>query len=142
VTFAGATIAAFVLIPLVIASAFTQHVNASAALSLSSTHESPAPAAQLATGWASNPGPGWYGGFQGLPGLGTGSERMSFSADAVGSLKHLEQPCHPHRESDTLYGFRIGFDTPGPVLLGVQVDYTENHKMFEQVYESSIGACQ
>ena len=57
-------------------SRFGAKMNASAALSLSSTHESPAPAAQLATGWASNPGPGWYGGFHGRPGLGTGSERM------------------------------------------------------------------
>jgi acetolactate synthase I/II/III large subunit len=30
------------------------------------------------------------------------------------------------------------FDTPGPVLIGVQVDYRDNHKLFEQVNERSI----
>jgi len=33
---------------------------------------------------------------------------------------------------------RKAFDTPGPVLVGVQVDYRQNVKLFEQVYESSI----
>jgi acetolactate synthase-1/2/3 large subunit len=30
------------------------------------------------------------------------------------------------------------FDTPGPVLVGVHVDYRDNHKLFEQVNERSI----
>ena len=30
------------------------------------------------------------------------------------------------------------FDTPGPVLIGVHVDYRDNHKIFEQVNERSI----
>jgi acetolactate synthase-1/2/3 large subunit len=30
------------------------------------------------------------------------------------------------------------FDTPGPVLIGVHVDYRDNHKLFEQVNERSI----
>jgi acetolactate synthase-1/2/3 large subunit len=30
------------------------------------------------------------------------------------------------------------FDTPGPVLVGVRVDYRDNHKLFEQVNEKSI----
>ncbi|MDT7815883.1 MAG: acetolactate synthase large subunit [Acidobacteriaceae bacterium] len=30
------------------------------------------------------------------------------------------------------------FDTPGPVLIGVHVDYRDNHKLFEQVKERSI----
>jgi acetolactate synthase I/II/III large subunit len=30
------------------------------------------------------------------------------------------------------------FDTPGPVLVGVHVDYRQNVKLFEQVYEGSI----
>jgi acetolactate synthase-1/2/3 large subunit len=30
------------------------------------------------------------------------------------------------------------FDTPGPVLIGVHVDYQDNHKLFEQVNERSI----
>src|ERR1700728_2646278 len=31
-----------------------------------------------------------------------------------------------------------GFDTPGPVLIGVHVDYSESVKLFEQAHESSI----
>jgi acetolactate synthase-1/2/3 large subunit len=30
------------------------------------------------------------------------------------------------------------FDIPGPVLIGVHVDYCDNHKLFEQVKERSI----
>jgi acetolactate synthase-1/2/3 large subunit len=30
------------------------------------------------------------------------------------------------------------FDTPGPVLIGVHVDYRDNHKLFEQVNERSV----
>jgi acetolactate synthase I/II/III large subunit len=30
------------------------------------------------------------------------------------------------------------FDTPGPVLIGVHVDYRDNHKLFERVKERSI----
>jgi acetolactate synthase-1/2/3 large subunit len=30
------------------------------------------------------------------------------------------------------------FDTPGPVLIGVHVDYRHNHKLFEQVNERSV----
>jgi acetolactate synthase-1/2/3 large subunit len=33
---------------------------------------------------------------------------------------------------------REAFDLPGPVLVGVHVDYKENVKLFEQVYEGSI----
>jgi acetolactate synthase-1/2/3 large subunit len=33
---------------------------------------------------------------------------------------------------------RKAFDTPGPVLVGVHVDYRQNAKLFEQVYEGSI----
>jgi len=33
---------------------------------------------------------------------------------------------------------RKAFDTPGPVLVGVHVDYQQNVKLFEQVYEGSI----
>jgi acetolactate synthase I/II/III large subunit len=32
----------------------------------------------------------------------------------------------------------LAFDTPGPVLVGVHVDYRQNAKLFEQVYEGSI----
>ncbi len=30
------------------------------------------------------------------------------------------------------------FDTPGPVLVGIHVDYRDNHKLFEQVNERSV----
>jgi acetolactate synthase-1/2/3 large subunit len=30
------------------------------------------------------------------------------------------------------------FDTPGPVLVGVHVDYRDNHKLFEQVIERGV----
>jgi acetolactate synthase I/II/III large subunit len=33
---------------------------------------------------------------------------------------------------------KLAFDTPGPVLVGVQVDYRDNHKLFEQVNERSV----
>ncbi len=33
---------------------------------------------------------------------------------------------------------RKAFDTPGPVLVGVHVDYQQNVELFEQVYEGSI----
>jgi acetolactate synthase I/II/III large subunit len=33
---------------------------------------------------------------------------------------------------------RQAFDTPGPVLIGVHVDYTDNHKLFEQVNERTM----
>jgi acetolactate synthase I/II/III large subunit len=42
---------------------------------------------------------------------------------------------HPDEIAATL---RKAFDTPGPVLVGVHVDYRKNAKLFEQVYEGSI----
>jgi len=30
------------------------------------------------------------------------------------------------------------FETPGPVVVGVQVDYSDNHKLFEMVDENSL----
>jgi acetolactate synthase-1/2/3 large subunit len=30
------------------------------------------------------------------------------------------------------------FDIPGPVLVGVHVDYSDNHKLFEMVHEDSL----
>ena len=42
---------------------------------------------------------------------------------------------HPDQIAPTL---RKAFDTPGPVLVGVHVDYQQNVKLFEQVYEGSI----
>jgi acetolactate synthase-1/2/3 large subunit len=34
--------------------------------------------------------------------------------------------------------FRQAFDTAGPVLIGVHVDYRDNYRLFEQVNERSI----
>jgi acetolactate synthase-1/2/3 large subunit len=34
--------------------------------------------------------------------------------------------------------FKQAFDTPGPVLVGVHVDYRDNHKLFELVNERSV----
>ncbi len=42
---------------------------------------------------------------------------------------------HPDQITATL---RKAFDIPGPVLVGVHVDYQQNVKLFEQVYEGSI----
>jgi acetolactate synthase-1/2/3 large subunit len=42
---------------------------------------------------------------------------------------------HPDQITTTL---RKAFDIPGPVLVGVHVDYRQNVKLFEQVYEGSI----
>jgi acetolactate synthase I/II/III large subunit len=42
---------------------------------------------------------------------------------------------HPNQITSVL---REAFDLPGPVLVGVQVDYRQNAKLFEQVYEGSI----
>lgn len=42
---------------------------------------------------------------------------------------------HPNQIASTL---REAFDLPGPVLVGVHVDYRQNAKLFEQVYEGSI----
>ena len=41
----------------------------------------------------------------------------------------------PDQISATLHK---AFDTPGPVLVGVHVDYRQNVKLFEKVYEGSI----
>jgi acetolactate synthase-1/2/3 large subunit len=42
---------------------------------------------------------------------------------------------HPDQITTTL---RKAFDIPGPVLVGVHVDYQQNVKLFEQMYEGSI----
>jgi acetolactate synthase I/II/III large subunit len=42
---------------------------------------------------------------------------------------------HPNQIASTL---REAFDLPGPVLVGVHVDYKQNVKLFEQVHEGSI----
>ncbi|MCU1240009.1 MAG: hypothetical protein JWO71_735 [Candidatus Acidoferrum typicum] len=59
-----------------------------------------------------------------------------FRAAATAPTKslHLQPSC---RECLTTT-LRKTFDTPGPVLVGVHVDYRQNVKLFEQVYEGSI----
>ncbi len=42
------------------------------------------------------------------------------------------------RPDQIITTLRKAFDTPGPVLVGVHVDYRQNVKLFEQVYEGSI----
>jgi len=42
---------------------------------------------------------------------------------------------HPDEIAPTL---RKAFDTPGPVLIGVHVDYRDNLKLFEEVHEGSV----
>ena len=54
-------------------------------------------------------------------------------ADAFGARGFMIQS--PDQISPVL---QKAFDTPGPVLIGVHVDYRDNHKLFEEVNERSI----
>jgi acetolactate synthase-1/2/3 large subunit len=54
-------------------------------------------------------------------------------ADAFGAHGFMIQS--PDQISSVL---KQAFDTPGPVLVGVNVDYRDNHKLFEQVNDRSI----
>jgi acetolactate synthase-1/2/3 large subunit len=54
-------------------------------------------------------------------------------ADAFGAHGFMIQS--PDQISSVL---QMAFDTPGPVLIGVHVDYHDNHKLFEKVNERSI----
>jgi acetolactate synthase-1/2/3 large subunit len=54
-------------------------------------------------------------------------------ADAFGARGFMIQS--PDQISSVL---QKAFDTPGPVLIGVHVDYRDNHKLFEEVNERSI----
>ena len=43
------------------------------------------------------------------------------------------------REPDEIVStLHQAFDTPGPVVVGVHVDYRESPRLFEDVYEASI----
>ena len=42
------------------------------------------------------------------------------------------------RPDDVAPILRKAFDTPGPVLIGVHVDYTESVKLFEDAHQSSF----
>ena len=54
-------------------------------------------------------------------------------AEAFGAIGLTIQ--HPDDVAPTL---RRAFDTPGPVLIGVQVDYSDSVKLFENAHESSF----
>jgi acetolactate synthase-1/2/3 large subunit len=54
-------------------------------------------------------------------------------AEAFGARGLMVQP--PDQITSVL---KQAFDTPGPVLIGVHVDYRDNHKLFEQVNERSV----
>jgi acetolactate synthase-1/2/3 large subunit len=54
-------------------------------------------------------------------------------AEAFGALGLMIQS--PEQVSPVL---KQAFETPGPVLIGVHVDYRDNHKLFESVNERSI----
>jgi acetolactate synthase-1/2/3 large subunit len=53
-------------------------------------------------------------------------------AEAFGAIGLRIQ--HPDEIAPTLHK---GFDTPGPVLVGVNVDYRDSVKLFEEVHEGS-----
>ena len=55
-------------------------------------------------------------------------------ADAFGAKGFMIQS--PDQIAPVL---KKAFDTPGPVLVGVHVDYRDNHELFEQVREESIN---
>jgi acetolactate synthase-1/2/3 large subunit len=54
-------------------------------------------------------------------------------AEAFGATGFQIQ--HPDEIASTL---KKAFDTPGPVLVGVHVDYRDNAKLFEDVHEGAI----
>lgn len=43
-----------------------------------------------------------------------------------------------HKPSDIATVMKKAFDTPGPVIVGVHVDYSDNHKLFEMVDENAF----
>jgi acetolactate synthase-1/2/3 large subunit len=42
------------------------------------------------------------------------------------------------KPEDIVPVLKKAFDVPGPVIVGVHVDYSDNHKLFEVVDENSI----
>jgi acetolactate synthase-1/2/3 large subunit len=51
-------------------------------------------------------------------------------AEAFGAVGFMIEA--PYQIGQTL---RKAFEIPGPVLIGLQVDYRDNHKLFENVHE-------
>jgi thiamine pyrophosphate-dependent acetolactate synthase large subunit-like protein len=45
---------------------------------------------------------------------------------------------NPAKPDDIVPVMKKAFDTQGPVIVGVHVDYRDNHKLFEMVHEDSI----
>ncbi|WP_425480249.1 thiamine pyrophosphate-dependent enzyme [Dyella monticola] len=43
-----------------------------------------------------------------------------------------------NKPDDIATVMRKAFDTPGPVIVSVNVDYRDNHKLFESVHEGAI----
>ena len=43
-----------------------------------------------------------------------------------------------HRPEEIVPVMRRAFDTPGPVIVGVHVDYSDNHLLFEMVHQDSL----
>jgi acetolactate synthase I/II/III large subunit len=43
-----------------------------------------------------------------------------------------------NRPDDIAPIMKKAFDTQGPVIVGVHVDYRDNHKLFEMLQENSI----
>jgi len=55
-------------------------------------------------------------------------------AEAFGAVGFMIEA--PHQIGQTL---KKAFEIPGPVLIGLQVDYRDNHKLFEDVYERLLN---
>jgi acetolactate synthase-1/2/3 large subunit len=43
-----------------------------------------------------------------------------------------------HRPHDIIPVVKKAFGTRGPVIVGVHVDYSDNHRLFEMLHEDSI----
>jgi acetolactate synthase-1/2/3 large subunit len=43
-----------------------------------------------------------------------------------------------HQADETAPLMKKAFETPGPVIVGVHVDYSDNHLLFEALHEDSI----
>jgi len=54
-------------------------------------------------------------------------------AEAFGAVGFMIEA--PYQIGQTL---RKAFEIPGPVLIGLQVDYRDNHKLFENVHENLL----
>jgi acetolactate synthase-1/2/3 large subunit len=67
-------------------------------------------------------------------GVGFGPVDVVKYAEAFGAVGFMIEA--PHQIGQTL---KKAFEIPGPVLIGLQVDYRDNHKLFEDVYERLLN---